>query len=106
MQAGVGLLILDVMPMWWTLPGYRHDYLKFYQLPNSNLFTHRLLFFLERSHCETYDPRVSFSYYLTSRSILFPFISRSIKLNIQKYLVVFYFRLFYLAFDLSIYYNF
>ena len=24
--------------------GYRHDYLLFYQLPNSNLSTHRMLF--------------------------------------------------------------
>ena len=29
--------------------GYWHNYLIFYQLPNSNLFTHRVLF-LERSH--------------------------------------------------------
>ena len=36
----------------------------------------------------------------------FAFISRSIKLKTQKYLVAFYSYLFYLAFDLSIYYNF
>ena len=35
----------------------------------------------------------------------FAFISRSIKPKIQKYLAVFYSCLFYLAFDLSIYYN-
>ena len=38
MQAGVGLLILDVMPIYRSLPRYRHDYLKFYQLPNSKRF--------------------------------------------------------------------
>ena len=56
MQAGVGLLILDVMPMQWSLHGYRHDYSKFYQLPNSNLFTHHLLFFSREATSETYDP--------------------------------------------------
>ena len=34
-----------------------------------------------------------------------PFIFRSTKPKIQKYLAVFYFYLFYLSFDLSIYYN-
>ena len=28
--------------------GYRHDYLIFYQLPNSNLFTHRVLYSWEK----------------------------------------------------------
>ena len=36
----------------------------------------------------------------------FAFIFRSIKLKIQKYLAAIYSYLFYLAFDLSIYYNF
>ena len=36
----------------------------------------------------------------------FAFIFRFIKPKIQKYLAAFYFYLFYLAFDLSIYYNF
>ena len=35
---------------------------------NSNLFTHRLLFFSREATSETYDPRVSFSYYLPLRS--------------------------------------
>ena len=29
--------------------GYRHNYALFYQLPNSNLFTHCMLFVQERS---------------------------------------------------------
>ena len=56
-----------------TLPRYRHEYLKFYQLPNNNLFTHRLLFFSREATSEIYDPRVSFSYYFPLRSILFNF---------------------------------
>ena len=83
MQAGVGLLILDVMPMYWSLAGYRHDYLKFYQLPNSNLFTQRLLFFSREATSETYGPRVSFSYYLPLQST-FPLHLFSDLLN-QKY---------------------
>ena len=47
---------LDVMPMYWSLPGYHHEYLKFYQLPNSNFFTHRLLFFSREATSETYGP--------------------------------------------------
>ena len=47
--------------------GYRHNYLLFYQLPNSNLFTHRLLFFSREATSEAYGPRVSFSYYLPLR---------------------------------------
>ena len=65
------------------IAGYRHDYLKFYQLPNSNLFTHRFLFFSGEATTETYCPWVSFSYYLLSRSILLAF-SFSDLLN-QKY---------------------
>ena len=48
--------------------GYRHEYLKFYQLPNSNLFTHRLLFFSREATSETYGPRVFFLIYLPLRS--------------------------------------
>ena len=48
--------------------GYRHEYLKFYQLPNSNLFTHRLLFFSREATSETYAPRVFFLIYLPLRS--------------------------------------
>ena len=83
MQAGVGLLILDMMPIYWSLPGYRHDYLKFYQLSNSNFFTHSLLFFSREATSETYSPRVSFSYYLPLRPT-FPLILFSDLLN-QKY---------------------
>jgi len=36
-------------------------------IPNSNLFTHRLLFFSREATSETYGPRVSFSYYLPLR---------------------------------------
>ena len=41
MQAGVGLLILDVMPIYMIIPRYSHNYAQLCQLLNSNLFTHR-----------------------------------------------------------------
>ena len=90
MQAGVSLLILDVMPMWWSLPGYRHNYLKFYRSPNSNMFTHRLLFFSREATSETYGPRVSFHHICLCGLFSFAFTFRSIKPKIKKYLAAIY----------------
>ena len=36
--------------------GYRHDYLLFYQLPNSNLSTHRMLFSREKTLVKSMAP--------------------------------------------------
>ena len=41
MQAGVGLLVSGVMPIYMIIPRYSHNYAQFCQLLNSNLFTHR-----------------------------------------------------------------
>ena len=41
MQAGVGLLVLDVMPIYMIIPRYSHNYAQFCQFLNSNLFTGR-----------------------------------------------------------------
>ena len=41
MQAGVGLLVSDVMPIYMIIPRYSHNYAQFCQLLNSNLFSHR-----------------------------------------------------------------
>ena len=41
MQAGVGLLVMGVMPIYMIMPRYSHNYALFYQLLDSNLFTHR-----------------------------------------------------------------
>ena len=91
MQAGVGLLILDVMPMYWSLPGYRRNYLRFYQLPNSNLFTHRLLSFSREATSEIYAPLVFVLIYLLAIYFSFAFLFRSIKPKIQKYFAALYF---------------
>ena len=61
MQAGVGLLVSDVMPIYMIIPRYSHNYAQFYQLLNSNLFTHRNTYALERSHLWNLCPPGLFS---------------------------------------------
>ena len=59
MQAGVGLLVADVMPIYMIMPRYSHNYALLYQLLNSNLFTHRNTYaILREATSETYGPRV------------------------------------------------
>ena len=59
MQAGVGLLVADVMPIYMIMPRYSHNYALFYQLLDSNLFTHRNTYaILRETTSETYGPRV------------------------------------------------
>ena len=59
MQAGVGLLVSDVMPTYMIIPRYSHNYAQFCQLLNSNLVTHRrILMLLREATSETYGPRV------------------------------------------------
>ena len=48
MQAGVSLLVSDVMPIYMIIPRYSHNYAQFCQLLNSNLFTHRKILMLSR----------------------------------------------------------
>ena len=48
MQNHFGLLVSNVMPIYDHCLGYRHNYLLFYQFPNSNLFTHHMLFSREK----------------------------------------------------------
>ena len=65
--------------------------MKFYQLPNNNLFTHRLLFFSREATSETYGPRVFFLIYLLCDLFYLCFLFRSIKPKIQKYFAPLYF---------------
>ena len=59
MQAGVGLLVTDVMPIYMIIPKYSHNYSLFYQLLDSNLFTHRNTYAISReATSETYGPGV------------------------------------------------
>ena len=59
MQNRFDLLVTDVMPIYMIMPIYSHNYAQFYQLLNSNLFTHRrILMLLREATSETYAPRV------------------------------------------------
>ena len=59
MQNRFGLLVANVMPIYMIMPRYSHNYSLFYQLLDSNLFTHRSIYaILREATSETYDPRV------------------------------------------------
>ena len=53
--------------------------MNFYQLPNSNLFTHGLLFFSREATSETYGPQVFFLIFCLAIYFFLAFIFRSIK---------------------------
>ena len=77
-----GLLVPDVMPIYMIIPRYPRNYAQFYQLLNSNFFTHRrILMLLREATSETYGPRV-YSYH--------------INLNYFIYLLCFYFAFYFL----------
>ena len=73
MQAGVGLLVSDVMPIYMIIPRYSHNYAQLCQLPNSNLFTHRrILMLLREATSEIYGPRV-YSHHINLPSLYYCF---------------------------------
>ena len=93
MQAGVGLLVTDVMPIYMIMPRQSHNYSLFYQLPDSNLFTHRNIHaILREATSETYGPRVyshhiNLHYFITCFvfTLPFTFYFASIYQKYQKY---------------------
>ena len=71
MQNHFGLLVADVMPIYMIMPRYSHNYALFYQLLDSNLFTHRNNYaILREATSETYGPGSIF-YHISFQSILF-----------------------------------
>ena len=51
--------VTDVMPIYMIMPRYSHNYSLFYQLLDSNSFTHRNTYaILREATSETYGPRV------------------------------------------------
>ena len=76
MQNRFGLLVADMMPIYMIIPRYSHNYAQFYQLLDSNSFTHRNTYaILTEATSETYGPRIYFpSYkfpiYFTLQSLL------------------------------------
>ena len=75
MQNRFDLLVTDVMPIYMIIPRYSHNYALFYQLLDSNLFTHRNTYaILREATSETYGPRVYFTSYkflIYNSSLLF-----------------------------------
>ena len=64
MQNRFDLLVTDVMHIYMIMPRYSHNYALFYQLPDSNLFTHCNTYaILREATSETYGPRVYFPSY-------------------------------------------
>ena len=73
MQAGVGLLVSDVMPIYMIIPRYSHNYAQFCQLLKGNLFTHRrILMLLREATSEIYGPRV-YSHHINLQSLYYCF---------------------------------
>ena len=71
MQNRFGLVVADVMPIYMIKPRYSNNYALFYQLLDSNLFTHCNTYaILRESSSETYDPGSIF-HHISFRSILF-----------------------------------
>ena len=91
MQAGVSLLVVDVMPIYMIIPRYSHNYAQFCQLLNSNSFTHRkILMLLREASSETYGPR-SILYHISFQSsfiCIFTFSIYIIKYQKYIYLII------------------
>ena len=91
MQAAVGLLVTDMMPIYMIIPRYSHNYSLFYQLLDSNLFTHRNTYaILREASSETYGPWVyllsyMFPIYFTLQSLLSIYIIKVPKIFILSY---------------------
>ena len=88
MQNRFSLLVADVMPIYMIMPRYSHNYPVFYQLLDSNLFTHRNTYaILREATSETYGPRVyspsyKFPIYFTLQFLLSIFIIKKPKIFI------------------------
>ena len=86
MQAGVGLLVSDVMPMFMIMPRYSHNYALFYQLLGSNLFTHHNICYHERSHQWNLCPPGLFYIIL---------VSHQLAISVAVYFAIFTFNLYH-----------
>ena len=84
MQAGVGLLVSGVMPIYMIIPRYSHNSAPFYQLLDSNLFTHRNTYaILREAISETYGPRV---YLLSYKFSIYFYLHLLLIIKYQKYI--------------------
>ena len=87
MQAGVGLLVTDVMPIYMIIPRYSHNYSLFYQLLDSNLFTHRNTYaILREATSETYGPGSIFDHISFQSTFICIFTFPIYIIKYQKYI--------------------
>ena len=92
MQNRFGLLDTDMMPMFMIMPRYSHNYALFYQLLDSNLFTHRNTYaILREATSETYGPRVYLLSYLLSISLFASLLFASILQNTKNIFILSYY---------------
>ena len=90
MQNRFGLLVADVMPIYMIMPRYSHNYALFYQLLDSNLFTHRNTYaILREATSETYGPRVHLPSYYFPINLLFLFCNLYFPIYATKILKIF-----------------
>ena len=89
MQNHFGLLVVVVMPIYMIMPRYYHNYALFYQLLDSNLFTHHYTYATLREATSKTMPPGSIFYHISFQSILFRNLYfQSISYKYQKYLFV------------------
>ena len=98
MQGRVGLLDTDVMPIFHNhCLRYCHNFALFYQLLDSNLFTHRNTYaILREATSETYGPGSIFHHISFWSTILQSFTFGSINQKYQKYVLYLLFSFIYL----------
>src|SRR3954466_13234842 len=107
MQAGVSLLVSDVMPIYMIIPRYYHNYAQFCQLLNSNSFTHRkILMLLREATSEIYGPWV-YLHHINLPSLYYCF-AFLLCLFLFFFLIFFFFLLFFFMlfiFNYTLHYN-
>ena len=89
MQNRFDLLVAEVRPIYMIMPRYSHNYALFYQLLDSNLFTHRNTYaILREASSETYGSRVYLLSYLLSTYFICIFTFFIYLTKYQKYIII------------------
>ena len=102
-----GVVVVDACRSWSTwlgrdanihnhCLGYHHNFALFYQLLDSNLFTHRMFSFKREASSETYGPGSIFHHISFRSTISHSFTFRSINQKPKRYLLYLLFSFIYL----------
>ena len=76
--------------------GYRHNYLLFYQLPNSNFFTHRMLFSREKPLIKSMPPGSIF-YHICFRIYFLPLLFSDLLFQKPKNTLLHFFIIYFIS---------